>query len=137
MENPERRFRLRNDEEIVGYMRKVSDTMVLYSRDNFWWRGVKIDYNALDEYTGLQDKNNRHIFEWDILYFKMDPDGAYREGVILWEVKQKIFGIKDLKGGSFIPLFMSGVPMFNQRELEVYSYLFLNPDLKERLGVRD
>lgn len=135
--NRERRFRIRRDEEVVGFMRKVSDLMVLYSSDGFWWRGHKIPYNEVDEFTGLRDKNNRHIYEWDILYFKLDPDGDYRRGVILWEGRQQHFGIRDLEADNFIPLFVEAVAMFNPRQMEVYSYLFINPELKKELGVRE
>lgn len=136
-ENPERRFRLRQDAEIVGYMRKLSARMVLYSLDGFWWRGLKPQYNEVDEYTGIRDRNNRYIYEWDILEFKIDPDADYQKGVVLWEGRQKVFGIKDINQGSFIPLFVEGIAMFNSRELKVFSHLFLNPELKEKLGVRD
>ncbi len=137
MENPERRFRLRQDDKIVGYMRKLSQSMVLYSSDGFWWRGHKPSYNLVDEYTGLRDRNNRYIYEWDILYFKIDPDGEYSKGVILWEGRQEIFGIKAIDEGSFIPLFVEGIAMFNSYQLEVFSHLWLNPKLKEYLGVKD
>jgi hypothetical protein len=137
LENPERRFRLRRKEKIVGYMRKVSKSLVLYSTDGFWWKGAPIDYSDLDEFTGLKDQNNQYIYEWDILNFKLDPDSEYRSGVILWEGRQKVFGIKDLEDGHFIPLFLSGVAMFNPRQLKIFSYLFLNPDLKLKLGVKD
>lgn len=136
-ENPERRFRLRQDEHIVGYMRKLSERLIMYSQDGFWWRGQKPNYNEVDEYTGLRDRNNRYIYEWDILEFKIDPDAEYQKGVVLWEGRQKVFGIKDIKQGSFIPLFVEGIAMFNPRELKVFSHLFLNPELKEQLGVRD
>lgn len=136
-ENPERRFRLRQDEHIVGYMRKLSERLIMYSQDGFWWRGHKPNYNEVDEYTGLRDRNNRYIYEWDILEFKIDPDAEYQKGVVLWEGRQKVFGIKDIKQGSFIPLFVEGIAMFNPRELKVFSHLFLNPELKEQLGVRD
>jgi len=137
MENPERRFRLRIDAEIVGYMRRLSKRMVLYSSDGLWWRGQKLDYNTVDEYTGIRDRNNQFIYEWDILEFKIDPDGDYEKGVILWEGGEKVFGIKSIEHGSFIPLFVNGIAMFNPRELKVFSHLFLNPELKEQLGVRD
>jgi hypothetical protein len=135
--NPERRFRLRLDNEIVGYMRKVSERMILYSRDGFWWRGVKPEYNEVDEYAGLRDRNNQHIFEWDILKFKIDPDGAYEKGVVLWEGREKQFGIKPINGGSFIPMFVHEIPMFNPREMQVFSHLWLNPNLKAGLRVKD
>lgn len=137
VENIERRFRLRNGEKIVGFMRKVTSSMVLYSTDGFWWRGHKIEYSDLDEFTGLRDKNDKHLYEWDLVNYKIDPDGAYHKGAILWENRQKIFGIKDLAMNSFIPLSVDGVLMFNQRQLEVFSYLFINPSLKKKLGVRD
>ncbi len=137
MQNPERRFRLRNDDQIVGFMRKVSETMVLYSSDGFWWRGHRPEYNQVDEFTGLSDRNNRHIYEWDILDFKIDPDADYLKGVVLWEGREKQFGIKPVDGSSFIPLFINDIPMFNPRELKVFSHLWLNPELKAFLKVKD
>lgn len=137
MENPERRFRLREGTQIVGYMRRLSERMLLFSRDGFWWRGHKIDHDEVDEYTGLRDRNNRHIYEWDILRYKIDPDGDYLEGVVLWEGRQKVFGIKGVKETAFIPLFIEGIAMFQPSQLEVFSHLYLNPELKEYLGVRD
>lgn len=118
-------------------MRKVSDIMVMYSPDSLWWTGKKIQYDELDEWTGLKDKNNRHIYEWDLVYFKIDPDAEYTIGAVLWEVNSETFGIKAVEEGGFIPMFVDGVQMFNPRQLEVFSFLFINPDLKEKLGVRD
>ena len=137
MENPEKRFRLRQKERIVGYMRKVTKTMVLYSSDGFWWKGHPIEYSELDEFTGLRDQNNTYVYEWDILNYKLDPDGEYRKGVVLWEGREKVFGIKDIEEGHFIPLFMADIALFNPRQLKVFSYLFLNPDLRESLGVKE
>lgn len=137
MKNPEKRFRLRQGEKITGYMRKVSDVMVMYSADGFWWTGRPIAYDELDEWVGLRDKNNRHIYEWDLLHFKLDPDDAYSLGALLWEANSQQFGIKGIKEEVFVPLEVNGVPMFNPRQLEVYSYLFINPQLKEKLGVQE
>lgn len=137
MEFSEPRFRLRTGEKVVGYMRKVADSMVMYSTDSFWWTGSKLLYDEVDEWTGLKDMNGRHIYEWDILYYKLDPDGEYLEGVVLWEVNDEDFGIRNIHDGSFIPLYVNGVEMFNQRQLRVFSYLFINPELKERLGVKE
>ena len=133
--NPEKRFRLRQGEKVVGYMRKFSDVMVMYSRDSFWWSGRQMAYNDIDEWTGLLDKNGRHIYEWDILKYKMDPDGDNMEGVILWERNEEVFGIRSLTSETFIPLFLNEVQMFNPRQMQVFSYLFINPDLQEKLGL--
>lgn len=137
MDAIEPRYRLRNREKVIGYMRKVADTMIMYSRDSFWWTGNKLEYNEIDEWTGLMDKNGRHIFEWDILYYKRDPDAGYRTGVILWEGNAEEFGIRDVEDTSFIPLSVDGVQMFNPRQLQVFSYLFLNPELQKKLGVEE
>jgi hypothetical protein len=133
----EKRFRLRIGNTVVGYMRKISGTSVFYSPDAFWWSGRKIDYNEVDEWTGLKDKNNRYIYEWDILYFKLDPYKDYTRGVVLWENKSETFGIRALDEEVFIPLKVNGVNMFNSRETQVFSYLFLNKELQNQLGVKE
>jgi Na+-transporting NADH:ubiquinone oxidoreductase subunit F len=53
------------------------------------------------------------------------------------EVPEEVFGIKAIVEGSFIPLFIDDIAMFNPRELKVYSHLFLNPELKAELKVKD
>lgn len=116
-------------------MRKISNNSVFYSRGG-WWRGQKIEYDEIDEWIGLKDKNGRHIYEWDILRYKIDPDDkAYKRGVILWRAKDKAFGILDLEIKTFIPIEVEGLKMFNEHQLQVYTYLFLNPKLKKQLGI--
>lgn len=133
----ERRFRLRVGRRVVGYMRKISKSTIFYSRDAFWWSGNKIPYDEIDEWTSLKDKNGQFVYEWDILYYKIDPDAEYVKGVVLWEGNDEVFGIRSLEGErNFIPLFINGVSMFNQRQLQVFSYLYLNPDIQKQLGVK-
>ena len=133
----EPRYRLRISTEIVGFMRKVNGNMTVFSRDGMWWTGHRIAHKEVDEWTGFRDKNNQFIFEWDIVHYKLDPDGEYRQGVVLWEGNDKEFGICDITETSFIPMEVNGVVMFQKQQLEVFSYLFLNPDLQDRLGARD
>ena len=138
-EKHELRYRLRQGNDIKGYLRKISQTMSFYSPDSFWWSGKKIEYKEVDEWTGLKDKNAKHIYEWDIIKFKLDPDSEYLNGVVLWEAQRKVFGIKDIStdDGPFIPFYVEGLKMFNESQLQVFSYLFLNPELKEKLGVTE
>ena len=118
-------------------MRKVNGNMTVYSRDGMWWNGQKIKYREVDEWTGIKDKNNTFIYEWDIVRYKIDPDGSYQQGVVLWEERSKEFGICDVHERSFIPIEVGGIEMFQKNQLEVFSYLFLNPDLQDRLGAHD
>lgn len=134
----EKRYRLRIQKKVVGYLRQISNTSSFYSPDGFWWSGRKIDYKQVDEWTGLKDKNNRPIHEWDIVYFKIYPEQTKRsKGVILWKKQTQEFGIRALEEEVFIPLEVNGIQMFNPRKIEVFSYLFFNPELREMLGLED
>lgn len=133
--NSEKRWRLRQDATICGYVREVRPNMHFYSRDGFWWTGQSIDYSDMDEWTGWRDKNNQAVYEWDIVKFRIDPDGADEDGVVLWQKKQATFGIYSLREEIFFPLVLEGVTLFNPREIRVFSYLFLNPKLQQQLGL--
>ena len=50
-------FRLRVDNEIVGYER-VSGNYTLFSTDLFHWNGKPIYHEQKDRCTAYQDKNN-------------------------------------------------------------------------------
>jgi hypothetical protein len=133
----ERRYRLRNDNQLAGYLREVQRSL-FYSRDGFWWTGKFIPYKQRDEWVGYRDKNNQYVFEWDILKYKMDPDDAYRRGVVLWQQKKQCFGILDIDDMDlFFPFQVEGLDLFNPRQFEVYSQLYINPELMETLGLED
>ena len=133
----ENKYRLRLSDHIVGYMRKIDGKSLFYSRDGFWWSGRPIVYREIDEWTGFYDKNKTPIYEWDILYFKIDPDGPDVIGVVLWEANQKRFVIRKVDDASYFPFLLDGLQLFNQKQLNVFSYLFLNPDLRTQLGIED
>lgn len=137
MDVTERRYRLRKQNQIVGYMRKINEKSFFYSRDAFWWTGRQIAYDEIDEWTGLLDKNRKPLYEWDIVKFKIDPDGDYCDGVVLWEARNQQFVIRQLDNEVFFPIAIAGLQLFNPRQLEVFSYLFINPELKEQLGIAD
>jgi len=134
-ESNEKRWRLRDGKTICGYQREVTPKMTFYSRDGFWWTGKPIDYTETDKWTGWRDKNNQYIFEWDIVKFRIDPDGPDEDGVVLWDQKQKQFGIYSLREEIFFPWVTEGILLFNSREIRVFSYLFLNPELQAQLGL--
>lgn len=133
----EKRFRLRKGEKIVGYMRKIGPETFFYSRDAFWWTGRQIAYSEIDEWTGLFDRNRKAVYEWDILRFKVDPDGEYQNGVVLWELRNERFVIRKTDEEIYFPLEIDGLQLFDSRQLDVFSYLFINPDLIDELGLND
>lgn len=133
----EKRYRLRIDEKVVGYMRQIGKESFFFSRDAFWWSGRKIDYKEVDEWTGFFDKNRTPIYEWDIIHFKVDPDGEYEDGVVLWESNKKRFVIRKVNEAIHFPFDTDGLQLFDPRQLEVFSYLFINPELIDELGLND
>ena len=69
-------FRLRVDNQIVGYKR-ISGNYTLFSLDLFHWNGKPIDFSQSDRCTGLQDKNNNWLFEQDIIQSTDYPDNTF------------------------------------------------------------
>ena len=134
----EKRYRLRIDRKIVGYAKEVYGGTRFFSKDGAWWSGREIPHNKIDEWVGLRDRNNTHIYEWDIVKFKVDPDEKeYRRGAMLWEKQKKRFGIRQLDEELFIPLQVEGMKLFSNRQLKVISNLFINPDIAKRLGLEE
>lgn len=133
----EKRYRLRIGEKVVGYMRRIAGDSYFYSRDAFWWSGRALNYEQIDEWTGYFDKNKTAVYEWDILLFKIDPDGEYERGIVLWEDRVKRFVIRKVDEPVHFPFETDGLQLFDQRQLEVFSYLFINPELRDELGLND
>ena len=131
------RYRLRMGQKIVGYMRKIHNKSTFYSTDSFWWTGRRINYSEIDEWVGLYDMNRKAIFEWDILNFKIDPDADYNVGVVLWQTDMERFVIRQIDSELYFPFEIDGLQLFDQRQLKVISYLFLNRDLMEELGLEE
>lgn len=65
--------RLRSDTKILGYSRLEGDT-TYFSKDAFWWSGKSILFDDRDRSFGIKDKNNKPLFEQDIVrvFFKDD-----------------------------------------------------------------
>ncbi len=135
--NPyETRYRLRMDDQIVGYAREIGRTRY-YSKDQFWWNGAIIKHNRVDECIGIKDLDNRPLYELDIVEYALE--GARdRMGCILWGQKEDLFIIKDLNDTSLeIPFNVNDMTLFAAEDLRFRAYLFSQPDLMRELGVRD
>ena len=133
----ETRYRLRHEDEVVGYARKIGSRSHFYSRDQFWWSGVKIEHNKVDESVGLFDIDKRMLYEWDIVEYCLE-DRRDRMGAFLWSSTRKEFCIVDLDELNLeIPLEVDGLQLFQPKDLRFRAYLFQNPDLMVELGVDD
>lgn len=69
-------FRLREGEEILGFMRIV-DNRPYYSVNGYQWTGNQITFDNKDLFTGFKDRNDRRIFERDVLSSTDYPSNEY------------------------------------------------------------
>jgi hypothetical protein len=66
------RFRLRVDQQVVGYLKQIGSSN-FYSKDCFWWSGAEIQFDQKDQCLFLKDKNNRMLYAMDIIQFSTHP----------------------------------------------------------------
>jgi hypothetical protein len=69
-------FRLRIDDEIVGYERTTGN-YTLFSLNLFNWNGKPIEFKQKDRCTSFQDKSNNWIFEEDIIKSTDYPQNTF------------------------------------------------------------
>lgn len=69
-------FRLRKGEEIIGFMRIVNGRS-FYSANGYQWTGNQIKFEDKDPFTGFKDRNDRRIFEGDVLSSTDYPANEY------------------------------------------------------------
>lgn len=120
MENQESRFRLRWNEKIVGYSKKIHNS-TFYSKDQYAWSGNEIEFNLSDEFIHVFDKNRRPIYVNDILEFT--SPGEYKYGAIVFDEVLSEFQLLTADGEELI----STVPRsFLYKHRFVWkSYLFI------------
>lgn len=134
----ETRYRLRQGDQIVGYMRKIGRNGVYYSKDQYWWNGGAIAHRQIDEWTGLKDIDNRPIYEFDIVQFSLESDVRDRTGAVLWKPKEQQFVLRDLNDPELIvPLLVEGMVLFEPADLKFHAYFFSHPDLMAEWGIAD
>lgn len=114
------RYRLRKEQKIVGYSRVEGNT-TYYSKDTFWWNGASIEHNIKDLYSGWKDKNDRLLYENDIIRVRYyDP---FR--------KSQLFRIRSYKGALVLTYLDKEVNeellMLNRvKSIEWISFTFIN-----------
>lgn len=121
-------FRIRQNENIVGYKKYMSARLYFFSKDLYGFSSKEIDYNQQDQFSGFFNKDGSHIFENDIL--KSLNDDIYiicssSIDINLIYLKYNNKGFNQITSEEFSKL---------SKNLNHFSYLFINNDLKEKIN---
>ncbi len=87
------RFRLRQDNKIVGFKKQIH-SLTFYSKDEYAWAGLPIEYNNHDRFTGFFDNNRRAIYAEDIIELTKKEENKYLH--IVWDEILENFQLYDL-----------------------------------------
>lgn len=55
----------------MGYRKQVG-RYEFYSRDDFWYNGTLLDFDAEEAFTGLKDRRGKKLFVGDVVRSKID-----------------------------------------------------------------
>ena len=118
-------FRLRVGTEIVGYMKVHANGLKDFSNDQFWWTSTPIEYNAKDQYCGLKDKDNRALFEHDIVAMRRSVGPKNKTpGIIRFDQERQSFLLIALETFQEYELFANELPLFHKSELMFLGFSF-------------
>lgn len=94
------------------------------------WRQVIPE--TVGQFTGLYDKNNKEIYEGDIVkYYVLTLKDYYKIGVIKFE--RGSFYIEGIKEWIADDVSVNELPFFSSRNLEVIGNVYDNPGLLEEI----
>ena len=93
------RFRLRNNQKIVGYKKQIGNS-VFYSKDEYAWSGSLIEFTIQDKFTRFFDNNRRAIYAEDIIEFTKNEDIKF--ALILFDEILDTFQLLDLSAGEIV-----------------------------------
>ncbi len=116
------KFRARSDDDVKWcYFTLFGDT-ALVDGNYHMGEGCAIDENTVCQFTGLKDKNDKEIYEGDIV--KLDGEGSltevrYRDGQ--FEVEQVEF--RNVMGDAWVSI------RVEKNGLEIIGNIYENPEL--------
>lgn len=121
-------FRLRINTNIVGYMKVHSNGIKDFSKDQFWWVNDPIEYEYKDQFSGLKDKDNRALFEYDIVAMRtaIGPKNK-TPGIIRFDQTRQSFILIALETFQEYELFANELPLFHKTELTFLGFSFDEP----------
>ena len=118
-------FRLRIGPQVVGYLRVYANGVLEYSADQFWWHGNPIEYTQKDQYSGLKDKNNRSLFEHDVVAIRESLNKHPKQaGVIQFKPDRDAFVWVDMTANRILDLFADHIPLFHKSECTFLGFAF-------------
>ena len=124
-------FRLRINSKIVGYMKLYNNGRREFSNDQFWWHGNIIEYETKDLFSGQKDKNNRPLFEHDIVLMRTTSKTHPKANCLLeYNEDRQSFILLELETNDEYELFANEVPIFHKSELTFIGFSF--PEILEQ-----
>lgn len=101
--------------------------------DAWAWFWAVVDKDTVGEYVGIEDNNEKDIYEGDIVKFKQD-DGGHDIGEIVYGKHNGAFCFRLPNIGIRVPMlnFMSTLSLAATYDFEVIGNVYENPELLER-----
>ncbi len=128
-----KKYRLRWNQEIVGYAEETSEGVLYKGKEWLWWMRAKPRYNRIDEFVGYKDRLHREIYELDIVSFHLENKKKPIKAIVVWQVKKEEFALYDYEKERFFPLQIEGLSLFENDKLEIVSHLFTQKELQKKL----
>ncbi len=120
-------FRLRIKDTIVGYMKLFSSGIKNYSKDQFWWHGEPIEYDYKDQYSGQLDRNNRPLFEHDVVAMRTTTKSNPKSNCYMYFCDERnAFVLEQIDNQQVFELFAGSEPLFHKSELTFVGFHFNN-----------
>ena len=117
-------FRLRSAHGIVGYMKVFAHGQTEYSTDLMWWSSLPIEFKAKDHNCGMCDRNNRPLFELDVVTLKRRSTAPKILGVIQFNNIEQSFVLIDIDTQDEYELFDDHGACFHKSQFKFVGFSF-------------
>lgn len=130
-----KKYRLRDHKVIVGYAEETSNGVLFTGKHHWFWMKSNQRFTHVDLSTGVLDRLNRMIYEYDVLSYKINDVKMRREGVVLWSEEKEAFGVFDIESQHFTFFFIDDIFLFQKDKVEIVSHVFNRPVLEHKFNL--